>query len=106
MSSRLDVVEHQVAEGWQRCRQEGKNDSKLSTDFQSKSDTLKCKKCDESSDVSDSDDDCEIPILSTRRSSKLIQKHVNRAVADLERSQAMKGKEQVIKSKRGALLMW
>ena len=69
VSSRLDVVEHQVAEG-------------------------------ESSD-SDSDDDCEISILSTLRSSKTIQKHVNRAVADLERSQAMKGKNQVIKSKRG-----
>ena len=42
---------------------------------QSKSDSLKCKKCDDSSDVSDSDDDddCEIPILSTLRSSKAIQ---------------------------------
>ena len=100
VSSRLDVVEHQVAEGGQRRRQEGKKDFKLSTECKSKSDTVKCKRCNESSD-SDSDDDCEIPILSTLRSSKAIQKHVNRAVADLERSQAMKGKDQVIKSKRG-----
>ena len=106
VSSRLDVVEHQVAEGGQRRCQEGKKDFKLSTEFKSKSDTVKCKRCNESSD-SDSDDDCEIPILSTLRSSKAIQKHVNRAVADLERSQTMKGKDQVIKSKRaGALLTW
>ena len=100
VSSRLDVVEHQVAEGGQRRRQREKKDYKLSTEFQSKSDTVKCKNRHESSD-SESDDACEIPILSTLRSSKAIQKHVDRAVADLERSQAMKGKDQVIKSKRG-----
>ena len=97
--SRLDVVEHHVAERGQQQRQEGKKDShKLSKVSQIKSDGLKC---NDSSDVSDSDnDDCEIPILSTLRSSKTIQKHVNRAVADLEKSQA-RGKDHVVKSKRG-----
>ena len=103
VTSRLDVVEHQLAERGQRQRQEGKKDLyKISKVSQSKSDSLKCKKYDNSSDVSDSDDDdCEIPILSTIISSKAIQKHVNRAVADLERSQTVKGKDSVIKSKKG-----
>ena len=103
VSSRLDSVEDQVAEGGRRHRREGKKDShKLSKVSHSKSDNVKCKKCDDSSDVSDfEDDDFEIPILSTLRSSKAIQKHVNRAVADLERSQVTKGKDQVLKSKGG-----
>ena len=108
VSSRLDAVENQVAEGGQRRRRDRKKDShKLSKVSHSKNDILKCKKCDDSSEVSDSEeDDCELPIRSTLRSSKAIQKHVDRAVADLERSQVTKGKEQVFKSKRGALLMW
>ena len=103
VSSRLDAVENQVAEGGQRRRRDPKKDShKLSKVSHSKNDSVKCKKCDDSSEVSDSEeDDCELPILSTLRSSKVIQKHIDRAVADLERSQVTKGKEQVFKSKRG-----
>ena len=58
VTSRLDVVEHQLAERGQRQRQEGKKDLyKISKVSQSKSDSLICKKYDNSSDVSDSDDD-------------------------------------------------
>ena len=59
------------------------------------------KKYDSSSDSSESDDDCNIPILNTLISSKNIQKYVSRAVAELEKGQTIKGKDQVIKSKRG-----
>ena len=112
VSSRLDVVEQQVAEGGQRRRQEGKKDtSKLSKRCDSKyhdsklsdskSTRVKHRNVSSSSDSSESDDDCDIPILNTLRSSKAIQKHVSRAVADLEKGQGVKGKDQVIKSKRG-----
>ena len=104
-----------MAEGGQRQRQERKKDTfKLSKwcdskycdskHSDSKSSCVKHKKYDSSSDSSEFDD-CDIPILNTLRSSKAIQKYVSRAVADLEKGQAIKGKDHVIKSKRGALLM-
>ena len=105
-------MEQQVAEGGQRRCQEGKKDtSKLSKwcdskycdskYSDSKSTCVKRKNYSSSSDSSESDDECDIPIRNTMRSSKAIQKHVSRAVAELEKGQRVKGKDQVIKSKRG-----
>ena len=112
VSSRLDIVEQQVADGGQRRCQEGKKDlSKLtkrcdskysdSKHSDSKSSFVKRKKYDSSSDSSKSDDDCDIPIQITLRSSKAIQKHISGAIAELEKGHATKGKDPVTKSKRG-----
>ena len=95
VNHRVDAVEDQVAE--RRQRRDSSRDIKLSTV------KTKCKKKSKIvlSESSESSDDGEIPLLSSIRSSKAIQKQVDRSLADLEKVNSVKGNEQKLKSKRG-----
>ena len=78
------MVESQVADSKKASRKKARTDHKLST-VKNCSYEHKSVKGNESSDSSDQESD--IPLLSTIRSSKTIQKHVDQAVAKLEKRQ-------------------
>ena len=103
VSSRLTVVEAQMASGQETSKKSAKG-QKLST-------VVKCKKrkchkscCSKTSSESsdNSDDDTVLPDLSHIRSSKSIQKQIDRSIAKLSKAQC-EGNEnlQKLKSKRG-----
>ena len=107
VNDRLDHVEEQVTAS--RDHQLTRKDKhKLSTSARlvKKDKTfLKNKVISESSESSE--DDMQLPSLSTLRSSKRIQRHVDHTMADLESKQCSEGNSNVnkIKSKRGDLSM-
>ena len=103
MNSRLDVVEQQVGKKSSRSSKDNEKKRKLSTVCKPiKSDSkLKYKSqvlcSDVSSDVSD------FPSLSDIKSSKAVQRKVDRSIANLDSSHIAQGNDhaQKLKSKRG-----
>ena len=102
INTRLNVVEEQVAGSKSQGRRP--RTDKLSTGSKASVSACKNNKCNLYSDSSESsDDDLDLPELSSLRSSKSIQKRINKAVAGLQKQQ-VQGNDQnsKIKSKRRA----
>ena len=97
VNARLDAVEGRVAAGHQQTAMQGQKDTKLST---SKCCVKKSKKVVVTTDSSS--DESDIPDISALRSSRELQRKVNRRLSKLEKSSASQGKSgSKIKSKGG-----
>ena len=97
VNARLDAVEGRVAAGHQQTAMRGQKDTKLST---SKCCVKKSKKVVVTTDSSS--DESDIPDISALRSSRELQRKVDRRLSKLEKSSASQGKSgSKIKPKRG-----